>query len=382
MKQLSTLMILLMSFGSPAADDNTLSPEAMQAAEKEYLAWHLKLHEHLLASDNDNHKALGILAMINGTLPAWREDPEAEPASSQFKAQIILLNELIDANEMSPQTLQIILGWCFREAIKPYCDQQMILSNLLHIDPQNLLSYLRPLELAHQDLNDDLLQNTLRLMGAAQFSHQRYYLTTDFIQTVDAYLAANPVPDSAIKAFMTDQSLMSGLDPTLADNAEQLIRGYLHHAVKMSYLYLYSHDDLALVFKLCKLNRAFSQSCLNISQLLINQSDTIAARGIGYALLMAVNQVNGRAELVDMVADKQQQYKTAVSCLQQASRSDSFVNDLLDPEYQRIKLLPLPQWDQQLMLAEHMYSKLKAADPDRINPQQCIKDFVTNDSSD
>jgi hypothetical protein len=368
-------MILLSSMGSHAADDDTMSQQSMQAAEREYLTWHLKLHEQLLSSDNDNHKALGLLALINGTLPAWREDPEAEPGSSQFKAQIILLNELIETNEMSPQTLQIILGWCYKEAIKPFCDQQIILSNLLHIDPQNLLTYLRPLQVAHQDLNDELLHNTLRLMGAAKYSHQRYYLPTDFTQTVDAFLAANPVPDSAIKAFMSDQSLMSGLDPKLADNAEQMIRGYLHHAVKMSYLYLYSHDDLELVFKLCKMNRGFTQPCLNISQVLINQSDTIAAKGVGYALLMAVNQINGRAELVDMVADKQEQYKTAVSCLQQASRSDSFVNDLLDPEYQHIKLLPVPQWEQQIILAEYMHQKLQQKDANHPDPAQCLSDF-------
>ena len=157
MRTMCTLMMtLLMCFGTLAENDAAMSSEDMQSAEREYLVWHLKLHEHLLASDNDNHKALGLLALINGTLPAWREDQQAEPAASQFKAQMILLNELIETNELSAQSLQILLGWCFKPDIEPYCDQQMIIANLLHIDPLNLLAYVRPLQLAHQELNDEL----------------------------------------------------------------------------------------------------------------------------------------------------------------------------------------------------------------------------------
>ena len=382
MKPSHILMILLMSVGiSAVANDGTMNQQAMQAAEREYLTWHLKLHQHLLASDNDNHKALGLLALINGTLPAWREDQEAEPAASQFKAQMVLLNELIETNEMSAQTLQILLGWCFREDLEPYCDQQMIIANLLHIDPLNLLAYVRPLQLAHQELNDELLDKTLRLMGAAQFSRQRYYLTEDFQDYVDQFLADHPVPDSAIKAFKEDQSLMSGLDQTSSAETDKLIRNYLHHASKMSYLYLYSHDDLKLAFDVCKLNRLFTEPCLNIAQVLINQSDTIAARGIGYALLMAVNQANGRTELVKMVADKQEQYKTTVKCLQQASRSDSFINDLLDAEHQRIKLLPIGQWEKQIKLAEYMHNKLKNKDANHPDPAECLREFEGTEST-
>jgi len=372
MKLLLTSAVLMLLFSEQATTETTKAAEqSMEAAEQEYLTWHLQLHELLLASDNNNHKTLGLLAMINGTLPAIKEEENNE-ANQQFKAQMVVLNELIQSNELTTQTQLLLLNWCNKTALRDYCDTQRLLTDLIKSNPENLLAYLHPLKVAYNEQNDDLLINTLRLMAVSQYNHQHLYLTSDFQMAVDAFLAENPVPKSAIEAFKKDEVLLSGLTDQQRLDLDNHIRTYLHFAIKMSYLYLHEPADLKVLFEVCKLNLQFTESCLKITQILIHHSDTFAARGIGYALLMAVNQINQRPELTEVVADKQQVYQDAVQCLRKAARSDSLLDGMFDAEQLRIRLLPINQWDLQLQLAEYMYRKHNSQNPGRINPEDCI----------
>lgn len=134
---------------------------------------------------------------------------------------------------------------------------------------------------------------------------------------------------------------------------------------------LYSPPQMEPLYRLCKTNQAFLEQCAAITQVLINHSNSLNAKGLGYAMLMGIHESRGQTKFLEVVADKQERYRQQLQCLSKATQSETPLNDFLDPKYQAIQLKVSNEYDKIYELAMYIYSKYKDSNPEQINPESC-----------
>ncbi|WP_223787884.1 hypothetical protein [Marinicella meishanensis] len=373
---------LITATTAAASQAERMTADQMAMAELEYAQWFNQLNEHLLQSDDSHEMALGLAAMLNSSLQAVNRhtdqaanqdasDAARQQAQQNLALQINLLNQMIQRNDLSKATMELLRNWCFKDAIAKACNHGALLDQQLTEDTKNLQVYWQPLTLSLNQQNEALTERIMQLMAASQFNHATLFISESFNDKLDQYLAANPIPDSAIDAFMDDQALLSDLQASSAADLRTQVAAYFPASIKLSYVHLFDTPNPEPLYQLCKTQPKHFKACLNITQILINQSNTIRHKGLGYAMLMAMHEAQGNQELLQTVQQTHNRFKEQVACLNAASRSESLIGDFLDPKFQEINLLPIDEIKKLELLAKYMHEKHKLTDRDHRDPQTC-----------
>jgi hypothetical protein len=310
---------------------------------------------------------MGLAAMVNGG-----KADQAQYSNELKQAHGAVLNNIIKKDELSNMTLQLLLQLCFEDVLAEYCNQSTLLDKQLEQDSENINSYLMPLKIAIDQDDSPLIFRLLQLMSAAKHSQLNYFITPEFDAAIDSYIEANPIPASYITAFKDDEALLSGIDKKGLD---QKIKNYFPTSIKQSYVFLKSLPEFRPLYELCKGKVDLLENCLKITQILINHSDSMVAKGMGYSMLMSIHEGYGKTELFETVKAKHDAYKAQIMCLSKASQSTNFMADFLDPEYQRISLLPTNEFEKMQQMANFIYNKYKDVNPNLIDPKSCNKNI-------
>jgi hypothetical protein len=122
---------------------------------------------------------------------------------------------------------------------------------------------------------------------------------------------------------------------------------------------------------LCKTQHAVLENCIKTTQILINSSNSLSAKGMGYAILMSIHEIHGKTELLNAVKENHDKYKAQIMCLSKASRSTDFIEDFLDPEYQKISIAAIDEFEKVNLSANYIYHKYKNSNPSAVNPESC-----------
>ncbi len=369
-----TLLIAFFSLSwaqSASATSERLTAEQLAAAENDYSMWFNQLNEHLLNSNDAYEKAMGLAAIINGTIGESKNSTSDIDTDGLLNNQAIILNEIINQNELSESTLDVLTTWCFRPVIKTNCDHDTLLSRQIEHFSDNLNVLLIPLSIAVENQDQALIKQILTRMSEAKRSDHSHFITQAFNQTIDDYIAENPIPDTYIQAFKDDKALLSGLSIEKQPQIDSLINAYFPTSIKMSYVFLNDTPNFGTLYKVCQSTNAVYAQCLKVTQTLINNSNSMVAKGVGYATLMAMHESRGKTDLLKSVQQKQQAYKAKVQCLAKATRAGGFVDNFLDPEYQKINLQPIDELKRQQQLADYAYKKYREKIPGLIDPKDC-----------
>ena len=354
-----------------ADDSDRLSAEQLAAAETEFALWFNQLNEQLLESKDNYAKVMGLAAIINGTLNINNNTAEPIDITELLESQGLALNKIISQDDLSEATLDLLATWCFRPQLKQLCDQDTLINHQLKQHPDNLNVYLMPLQIAFEQENLPLMKQIIERMSEAKRSHHTHYITSEFNQVIDDYILKNPIPASYVSGFKDDKALLADLPLEKKPQIDSLINAYFPTSIKMSYVFLNDTPTFGPLYKVCKSDPNSYPFCLKIIQVLINQSNSIVAKGVGYSTLMAMHEVNGKTELYEIVKEKQEAFKAKIQCLAKASQTGSFAENFLDPEYQKINLQPIDELERQQQLADYVFSKYKADNPDLKDPEGC-----------
>ncbi len=348
-----------------------MSAKELAAAEAEYNTWFNQLNEQLLTSTDWYEMSMGLSALLQGTLRNAKQQPDDQSIQDSLNKQIDMLNGLIQQNDLSDATLDLLTSWCFKSEIVARCNQDVLLNKQLQQAADNLNIYLRPLQLAIDKKDPTLVDKIIALMGDSKRSHASHFISKEFNERIDAYIKDHPIPDSAIMAFKDDKALLSGVSNEIKSDLDRHIREYFPASIKMSYVYLFETPETQPLYSLCKTRNDLFNHCIKITQILINDSNTIQFKGLGYAILMGMHENMGRTELLQTVQERQEKYKTSIQCLSKATQSNNFMDNFLDPKYQQINLLPIDEFKKLDLMATYVYQKNKADNPLLRNPSEC-----------
>ncbi len=348
-----------------------MSTEQMAAAEAEYALWFNQLNSYLLSSSDPYEMSLGLAAILNGTLNDLSQQPENQQLKDNLNSHIKILNGIIQQDKLSATTLELLLNWCFKKEIANQCHQDALLDKQLQLSPENLSVYLKPLALALARKDQVLTDKIIALMSETTYNQTTQYIAESFSKKIDEYINNNPIPESAITAFKDDKALLDGVAEDIKANLDQRIQDYFPASIKMSYVYLFNSADSKPLYELCKNRSDLFKKCVNITQILINDSNSIQFKGLGYAMLMAIHESMGEVNLLREVQRKQEKYKTTIQCLTKATQSNHFMDNFLDPKYQEINLLPIKEINKLELLASYVYQKNKGTDPKLRDPKTC-----------
>ncbi|TDR22416.1 hypothetical protein [Marinicella litoralis] len=378
MYKIIVLAFILTWYGSSWAEPQTtaeptesLSAEQLAAAEDDFSKWFNQLNEHLINSNNSAEKVMGLAAIINATLSENNQGVDAMVTDKLLKNLSDIMNEIINQDDLSETTLDMLASWCFRPKLKVYCDHDALLDKQLKGSPDNLNVYLMPLNIALEQQDQTLIMQIIGRMSEAKRSHHSHYITPEFSQMIDQYIAENPIPTSYVAAFKDDKALLSGLSLEKQGQADALINAYFPTSIKMSYVFLNTTPAFRPLYQVCQSNKATFVQCLQITQILINQSNSLIARGVGYATLMAMHESRGKADLLKTVGEKHEAYKAKVQCLSRTVQTVNFIENFLDPAYQKINLQPIDELERKQQLAEYVYNKYKDKHADLKDPKDC-----------
>jgi len=259
-------------------DSSRMSTELLTTAEADFNRWFNQLNEHLLDANDNYQKVMGLTAIINGTISENNQGIDATDTNKLLSNLSLLMNKIIQQDDLSDSTMELLVSWCFKPQIKSFCDLNSLLDKQLKQSPNNLNVYLVPLNIALEQQDQPLVNQIIALMALAKNSYHSHFISPEFNHIIDQYIAQNPIPETYVAAFKDDKALLSGLPHKLHDQIDSLIAAYFPTAIKMSYVYLNTTPEFKPLYEVCQSTKDLLPQCLQITQTLINHSNTLIAR--------------------------------------------------------------------------------------------------------
>ena len=353
-------------------DEAPFTEADVAAAEQSYNAWFLELNKYLLASDDSYNQTMGIAALVNILeSKQYQQSITADELATEYAPFTAALNKIIKQQKLNNETTELLRHLCFSEAMHEQCFGELLLEKTLDQYPDNLTSYLQPLHTAVALGNEEAIFDTMSLMATAKHCQFPTYISQDFDQTIDRYINKHSIPESAIKAIKADTALLSDLSVTTQNNLDEKLKTFLPTSIKTSYALLNDMPNFKPVLSLCQQDTRLTVECLKIAQIMIDESNAVMSKGIGYAILIATHEANDNQEVLERVKANHERFKTSYQCYFKASRSENFMEDLLDPKYHEINLSNIDEYDKIKQLAHYTYNKYKDQNPELLNPDKC-----------
>ena len=353
-----------------------------QAAATEYALWSNQLQEYFFNSGDTFSIAMTLSAKVSAIKNAKlvskiNQEDELTQQLNDLSYQPIAdtLNLLITRKNLNQETLDVLTGLCFEEALKEYCHAKVLLQKRMESDSHNLQAYLRPFDLAVKAKDQSALKNLLVLMANSQHSHTVFLITSEMSELIDQFLADNPMPKPYIDSMITDYQKLSGISPTFKAKLTELMHAYMPSFVKSTYIYLNDLPPYRTLLDFCKQQKGAAEHCRDIAQIMINKSNTLLDKGLGHALLIASYEAEKNATGIQAAKDLNDQFKAGYQCIQQLASSEYFMDDYFDEDYQKISMSNTDQYERIIQLAEYRYRKLKSqGNENAVNPNSCLQE--------
>ena len=354
--------------------------ESQQAAVAAEAAWFRSLFEFITAS-GDDYSLAAILAKqlgsfkTNQLMAKIQQDQDTSDAlnDTSFQPLADALNLLIAQTELSPEALDVMTALCMDEHLKDHCHANVLLEKRMRTDGFNLHAYWRPFDVARQSNNTVLQGRLLELMTLANRSHSFHYIKPTLINLIDQFMTTNPFPELATNHLMATYRQMSGLSDEKKQQLEQLMPAYLPSYVKWSFNYINDVPPYKSLIDYCQTNDQQIEACNKVADTLINASNNIMDKGMGYTLKIATAEQSGNPQDLKKAQQAHDQFKTSYQCLVELTRNEHHMDDFFNPTYRQINLEPIGEFEKLKKLAALRYQQRQAAgDKNAVDPASCL----------
>ena len=354
--------------------------ESQQAAAAAEAAWFRSLYEFITAS-GDDYSLAAILAKqlgsfkTNQLMAKIQHDQDTSDAlnDTSFQPLADALNLLIAQAELSPEALDVMTALCLDEHIKDHCHANVLLEKRMRTDGFNLHAYWRPFDLASQSNNAVLQGRLLELMTLANRSHSFHYIKPTLTSLIDQFMATNPFPELATKHLIATYRQMSGLSDEKKQQLEELIPAYLPSYVKWSFNYINDVPPYKSLIDYCQTNKQQIESCNHVADTMINASNNIMDKGMGYTLKLATAELSGNQQDLKQAQQAHDQFKASYQCLVELTRDEHHMDSFFNPTYRQINLEPIGEFEKLKKLAAWRYQQRQTAgDKNAIDPASCL----------
>jgi hypothetical protein len=351
-----------------------------QASEIEFAAWNLKLNEFLMASGDDFAQAMTLAKMVSNVstasfLAELHENTEQVDAFKDLSYQPIadLVNQLINQAELSTQSFDVLTQICFSEEMIDHCHANVLLEKRMQQDSSNLQAYLRPFALAVKANNKKSMQQLIQLMAASQYSRVPLGINDTMESLIDAFIADNPIPQSAVDNLISDYQQLSGISSEKKAQLDELMPAYMPTFIKFSFNYLNDVPPYKPLLQYCQSNLSALSACRDISEVMIQNSNSMIDKGVGHSLLIATYELERNQAGINAAQQLNEKFRNAYECVRDLTQDTYFIDNYFDPEYQKINLTSTDELETLIKLADMRFQKLTAqGDETAVDPDSCF----------
>ncbi len=351
-----------------------------KTSEVAFAAWGMKLNEHLIASGDDFSQAMALAKMVSGLetgkmLATLHEDTAQVDALNELSYQPLadLLNQLINQPELSAAAMDILTSICFNPEVQDYCHANVLLEKRMQQDTANLQAYLRPFALAAKANNAQTMQQLIQLMAASQYSRVPLGINDTMESLIDGFIADNPIPQSAIDNLISDYQQLSGISSEKKAQLDELMPAYMPAFIKFSFNYLNDVPPYKPLLQYCQSNLAALNACRDITEVMIQNSNSMLDKGVGHSLLIATYELERNQAGINAAQQLNEKFRNTYECVRDLTQDRYFIDNYFNPEYQKINLTSTDELETLIKLAELNHQKrLAQGDETAVNPDSCF----------
>ncbi|VAW46907.1 hypothetical protein MNBD_GAMMA02-363 [hydrothermal vent metagenome] len=351
-----------------------------QTSEKEFAAWGKKLKEFLMASDDDFAQASTLAKMISNLQTASmlaklhnKNDQVDALNDLSYQPFADLLNQMIAKAELSAVALDILTKVCFTREMADHCHANVLLEKRMQQDTANLQAYLRPFDIAAKANNTKSMHQLIQLMAASQYSRTPLGITDNMSTLIDAFIANNPIPQSAVDNMITDYQKLSGISPEKKTQLDELMPAYMSTFIKSSFFNLNDFPPYKPILSYCQTNIDAVTYCRDITQIMIQKSNSMIDKAMGHSLLIATYELERNQVGIDATTQLNEKFRQTYKCIGDLGSGKYFIDDYFDPELQKITFNATDEYQMMIQQAELRYRNLKAqGDINATNPDSCF----------
>lgn len=345
--------------------------KAEQTSMQIYGRWTQDFITFLLNHEQPYAQAIA-LNETNSILQSQATEPDPDALQVYFHNLGQHINKLVKNETLAIETLQILEGLCFQKELDDDCNRQALLDKQLQLYPSELSVYLRPLQLAVEADNQDLIANLMKVMsGTGQFSMVDYLLP-EFIDLVKNYIKNNPIPEEALLRQKNDSRLTRDLTERQIKLLEQRHAEYMPYEILQSMRLALPIPAFRPLKNICQSEPEHSPECLYIANILLNKSNARLSKAMGHILNLAVYELNNHQDMLAASQANQLRLKKYSECLSQALDANQKFEDLYDQDYTELWLTAEDELQRLTNMATYLYKKRQAENAENfIDPATC-----------
>lgn len=333
--------------------------------------WEAALFQYLSENESPNVRIFAFHTIIKSSKDL--NSHLLEINQSKINQVNTFIANIMNDSQIGAQALKILSARCFNEQKSYDCNNNQLLEKLIALEPKNIASYVSLLNKAVEAKDSREISDVLSLMAKASFHNHHISIHPELEQAVIEFADKYPLPESYIKS---SPDLFGFNDSNQNFSYEELEINVLLSlliGIKMA-IPTPSYQNFT---RTCKNSERYEASCLKISDTLINNSYTILAKKIGYAIQEQIYKKSGDDNQSLRVKQANDRLSHSFTCLSKSI----YLKDYSGMIYTKEKFQQSIQVERDhgelasfKKLAELNYQEhLINGDLDAINPDTCFK---------
>ncbi len=346
--------------------ERLLTEEQGIITESEY--WEIGLSEYLMQSEDINHQIWGLVHL--DTLYFDRKDHQTGLSVLSPEVKSSVLNAAIVNEKASSDALILVLNMCLDYEFMNQCDMKPLSQRLLNSEPENLNVYVPKLMMAKKHGDQELMEAVLQNMSQTSYSRLIAPMPVKLPEMTEEYMSLYPVPNVYKKQFFFNH---------LKLQQKHRVFNVMMNSIHSSALIQSSPTQFYRTLRdLCVDDPLNSESCLAITDVLINQSDTVLAIHMGYMIKEMMLTATGTEEALVEVQEAIAANKIYNQCLMNIHFQINDPSLLLSDAFLKLTINKTHEGMFLEEMSQYLYDQLKGMDGLE-DPRNCGFKYLNND---
>ena len=292
--------------------------------------WKSDFVEYLLSHKDADINIYGLQS-LSEQYSTHKIQYDANPGDMSEIANFLM--ELVKSNRLSTRSLFIASHICSGVNIRAYCDSTQIHKKLIHSEPNNVLVYIPSLKEAVSNNSTNEIVTILDQMAQSEFANNYSAIPEPLEYLIDEYTQNHPYHEKMINSELTVIESLKKISPEKIQEIRENFFYYQSYFNKIHFKLISPIPYMRSLMDVCKSDVNLAQTCLKISDILINKNKSIISPMVGYTVKIDTLKLLGEEILASETESIKEKLKKQYECLMRIKSSNNDQIDLyLSPE--------------------------------------------------
>ncbi len=272
--------------------------------------WNNDFINFLVNHDNPDLSMIGLSELLITPYPS-NDNTEAFD-TNQFMQTF---EDLIIHEKLQPKSLLIAVDLCTNQKIKQQCPLKQLFTKLIDSEPKNLSVYIPIFNQAVLEKDNIKMKQLLHTMSETHYDNSYFTNSEQLLQTIDTYINSSPNLEDVINNDIIQMKKMSSrFDKTIKymqDNPEV----YQIYMKKLYFKLKQPIPPYQAIIETCKNQQEYYKPCLEIANTMIESSNTLISKFVGYRIQEEVYSIIENQEQADLSKQRSKQFKKEYECI-------------------------------------------------------------------